>query len=276
MSDSATPQQKLNIANYFIKSAPINEVKFALADVEKLVADPSVLNNDVKSKVLHDYNAAQLVHVEDPSGAKFLLTPFNELSHDVFYDPETGKSWTIDHVQKTVTGAASGYSAGPNESLRAAASAAMKKYTSTHYKKDKCVYGVFADASHLTICVSGINTNLNAFWTGNWRATYRVPVSGGALESKLEVNVHYFEDGNVQLNAAFAAPPVTVSGDGDAVVAALEKIETEWQASLEKMYIDMHHQTFKAMRRALPLNKMPMNWTSAAHSLADELVNGSK
>jgi capping protein alpha len=271
MSDGASPQQKLNIANYFIKSAPINEVKFALADVEKLVADPAVLNNDTKAKILRDYNINQLVHVEDSNGNKFLLTPFNEVSDSVFADPETGKAWSIDHVQKTVTGEASGYSAGAHESLRAAVSVSLKKYTATHYKKDKCVFGVFADGSQLTICVSAINTNLNAYWTGNWRAVYKLPLSGGSLESKLEVNVHYFEDGNVQLNAAFAAPAVTVAAEADAIAAAVEKIETEWQANLEKMYIDMHHQTFKQMRRALPLNKMTMNWTSAAHSLAEEL-----
>lgn len=40
--EQASPEQKVNIANYFIQASPINEVKFVCDDVAKLVNDDKV------------------------------------------------------------------------------------------------------------------------------------------------------------------------------------------------------------------------------------------
>ena len=45
------------------------------------------------------------------------------------------------------------------------------------------------------------------------------------------------------------------------------------QNHLEEMYVNMHRNTFKNMRRFLPVNKVKFQWNSAAHSLASEVNN---
>jgi uncharacterized protein YpuA (DUF1002 family) len=54
---------------------------------------------------------------------------------------------------------------------------------------------------------------------------------------------------------------------------AIETFETSYQNHLEEMYVNMHRNTFKNMRRFLPLNKVKFQWNSAAHSLANEVTN---
>lgn len=39
------------------------------------------------------------------------------------------------------------------------------------------------------------------------------------------------------------------------------------------MYVNMHRNTFKNMRRFLPVSKVKFQWNSAAHSLASEVNN---
>ena len=270
---SASPEMKLNVANYFIKSAPINEVKFALNDVKTILNDSQLFNNTVQSKMLHDYNVNHYVHVDDGNGNKFILTPFNEVNQNTFYNPENNKVYELNHIEKQVVSEVGTHTPNGNESFRVAVTEAMKKYISENYKKDKCVFGVYYSGNDLVLCISAINTNLGAFWTGNWRATYKLAPGATNITGKLEVNVHYFEDGNVQLNAAFEPTENTEvnASNADSIVSAIKKIESEWQANIEKMYVNMHHQTMKAMRRALPISKTLFNWSSQAHALAREL-----
>jgi len=55
------------------------------------------------------------------------------------------------------------------------------------------------------------------------------------------------------------------------VAKTIKKIETEFQANLEEMYISMHRQTFKQMRRFWPISKKPMEWDLRKHNLTAEL-----
>lgn len=268
----STAPVKLSVANYYIQSTPINEVKFALNDVKTIVDDPKALNETIQTKMLHDYNVKQMVHMDAGNGIKFLTTPYNEVNQNTFYNPENCKVYEVNHIEKQVVSEVGSHTPTGDETLRSAVAAAMKDYVSGNYKNDKCVTGVYMVDGALVVCVSAINTNLGAFWTGNWRATYRLEKGASKLTGKMHANVHYFEDGNVQLNAEFEPTENTeVDGSADSIVKAINRIESDWQANLEKMYIDMHHQTFKAMRRALPISKTLFNWSSQAHALAREL-----
>jgi len=55
------------------------------------------------------------------------------------------------------------------------------------------------------------------------------------------------------------------------VAKAIRKIETDFQANLEEMYVQMHKSTFKAMRRFWPVTKKPMDWDLRKHNLTAEL-----
>jgi len=279
--DEATPQQKINIANYFIMLSPTGECEEVLADVSKLVGDKSILTESTINNMLKDYNQEHMVAAKTPSGDKLLVTSHGKVGDDLFLDPNTGKVLRFDHRAlefKEETDQKQVLNADIN-AYRTAIAKSLKEYSGSQYKNGKCtscVYG--SDDGKIVVCLSAANVSLNNFWSGGWRSTFTLSVkdkgktemSGGS-----KLNVHYFEDGNVQLHAARdSVHPIDVT-DPDTTAAAVSKaigsIESELQANLEEMYVDMHRTTFKSMRRFLPLNRQPMNWNTCAHSLASEI-----
>ena len=77
------------------------------------------------------------------------------------------------------------------------------------------------------------------------------------------MNVHYYEQGNVQLSTthtiSLALPPaIDPSGGASAatkVLAVVEAEEGRYQTSLTEAYAEMGEKTFKGLRRALPMTR---------------------
>jgi capping protein alpha len=169
------------------------------------------------------------------------------------------------------------------EKYRAAISAAIETYIAEGYKPGKVVHAVYgADNGQITIALSAKNINLGNYWTGSWRSVYTINVSkhgSSDLKGSVKIQVHYFEDGNVQLHSTIDKTVSVSIGNEDNTAKEISKaingFETDFQNNLEEMYVNMHRNTFKAMRRFLPINRMKMVWSSAAHSLAQEVNKGT-
>jgi capping protein alpha len=280
--EEATPEQKINIATYFLMSSPTGEVDSVLTDVRKLVNDDNVFDDVAQAKILRAYNCEQLVAAKDPEGdGSIIVSAHGQVADDQYVDPSTGRVLRFDHKKRTFLDVTEKKQvlAPAVQGYRDAVDKHVKQYVSGAYKNEKCTVGVYgSDKGVLTICLSAANVNLGNFWTGGWRATYTLDVSGRgskSLKGSIKVNVHYFEDGNVQLHTNIdqdAKIDVGAEDDtGKEVAAAINKIETDFQSNLEEMYVNMHRTTFKAMRRFLPITKQPMNWNVAAHQIANDI-----
>eukprot|EP00457_Paulinella_chromatophora_P008795 gb/GEZN01008842.1/.p1 GENE.gb/GEZN01008842.1/~~gb/GEZN01008842.1/.p1 ORF type:complete len:285 (+),score=44.91 gb/GEZN01008842.1/:32-886(+) len=283
MGDSPDPEQQKTIANYFVMSSPTGEVDEVITDVRKLAGD-GVLTPDIIKGFLRDYNIEQMTFGPDPSGAKCLVSIHGKVDDEMFLNPSTGQVMKFNHASRKFTEITDKKQVleGAIANFRSAVEAEVLKYLETAYKKGKvasCVYG--ADSGIVTICISAANVNLSNFWTGGWRSTYQLNTSAAGeqeLKADVRVNVHYFEDGNVQLHANFPSSTKVKVGDAkstaESVVNAIKKVESAFQNNLEEMYVEMHDITFKAMRRFWPINKMPFNWNAAAHKMTEQLQGG--
>lgn len=85
------------------------------------------------------------------------------------------------------------------------------------------------------------------------------------MSGNIKVIVHYYEDGNVQLNANFntkakITPGANQEATAKAVVEAIQKAEASYQQSLDSSYATMGDTTFKALRRALPITRTKVDW----------------
>lgn len=277
--EEATPEQKIFIASYFINSSPTGEVDDVLADVNKLVNDPAVLNDEVIAGILKDYNMEQMTVANDSEGNPVLVTAHGKVADDLFLDPNTGRVLKFDHRKRAFLEETDQKQVLEDdvEEYRKAIQTSMNAYTEASFKSGKChaaVYGV--DSGNITICVSAANVHLGNFWTGGWKAVYSINIKEKAeLKGTCKINVHYFEDGNVQLHTSIEkVAPIgkkSASETAEEVAKAIAVIETDFQSNLEEMYVNMHRTTFKAMRRFLPISRQPMNWQTAQHSLAQEV-----
>jgi len=279
----ASASSKLNIATYFIMSSPPGEVDDVVTDVIKLVDDSAAVGDDTINAILRDYNTEQLVWGPDiDEKTPIMVSAHGAVAGDEYVDPNSGRVLKFDHRRRKFTEATDKKQTlpGPIAAYRASIQKAVDHYVATSFKAGKAIGAVYGgDTGALTICVSAKNVNLSNFWSGSWRSVYHLNVAKkGATEFKgnVKVQVHYFEDGNVQLHTNYdRATPLTVSSEeetGKEVGKALQRIESDFQSNLEGMYVNMHHTTFKSMRRFLPINKQPMTWSAAAHSLAGEVT----
>lgn len=126
----------------------------------------------------------------------------------------------------------------------------------------------------------GNRFNLSNFWSGRWRASYVLDPSSLLLTSTLIVQVHYFENGNVQLNAAkprtFQLPEKLAEANAEELAKEVVKVvsahEDGWQKALESSYDELAERAFKALRRQLPLTRQKVDWDKVLnYKLGDEL-----
>lgn len=273
--EQATPEQKLNIANYFVMSSPTGEVHDVLVDVAKLVNDNDAFDDAAIKKIMTAYNVDQLQPAKTPDGNDLIVSAYGQVGDSEYLDPSNGKVYAFDHRNHKFTEATDKKQALDDNiaAYRAGVEKAMADYKKNQYKENKCTITVYgADDGTITVCLSARNVRLSSFWTGGWRSYFAFNVgTKGTTEMKctIKVNVHYFEDGNVQLHSAIekvvSINVSDVEGTGKAVVNGITKVESEFQGALEEMYVKMHGTTFKAMRRFLPVTKQPMNWNVNAH-----------
>jgi len=266
-------------------SAPTGEVDDVFADVSKLVGDNKTLNEGAINSIFREYNTEHLTPALDTQGKPVLVSKFGQVSDREYLDPSTGRVLKFDHLKRVFTGETEKRQQLDNrvESYRSAIATALQAYIAESYKPNKVVVAVYgADNGMLTICLSARNVNLGNFWTGGWRSIYSVSVSresgSVSMSASIKINVHYFEDGNVQMHDAFDQKfTVAITGNAETTAAniskAINNFETDFQNNLEEMYVNMHRNTFKYMRRFLPLNKQKFTWALAAHSLAAEVSN---
>jgi capping protein alpha len=277
----ASPQTKINIATYFIMSSPTGEVNDVVKDVISLVSDPSVLTDERINSIMQEYNTQQMVAAVTPSGNEALVTVYGQVDNSSYLDPATGKVLKFDHRTQKFVSETDQKQVLPPEvaAARSAIEKSIQGYVDSSYRDKKAVIGVYGnDDGKITICISAKNVRLSSYWTGGIRCCYQVDVSKSGLTdltASIKMNVHYFEDGNVQLHTDLNKTAKIAISDPNstakAIAAAVDKLESEFHANLEELYVNMHSNTFKAMRRFLPISGVPMNWNTSVHSLASEV-----
>lgn len=122
--------------------------------------------------------------------------------------------------------------------------------------------------TQLVIHIVANKYKLSNFWSGRWRATFTLPdPSATKLDAHANVQIHYFEEGNVQLHTRKAQQlSVDSSSSGDevarakSIVHAIQQFEDGYQKELFQHSTDLSEGAFRALRRQLPMTRQKVDW----------------
>jgi len=268
-SDTISNQEKVRIASDFILHSPPGEFNEVFNDVRVLLSNDTLLKEGA-SGAFAQYNKDQLTPARIEGGQYCcLITDYNDLGSGRFADPRTKQSFRYDHLRKE---ASEFQPWSPNASLepmRFAIENEATSYTLNHYKHGICsAFSVVDDeiGKAVILCIEDHQFQPKNFWNGRWRSVWTIRDDGGQVEVTgiLKVQVHYYEDGNVQLvSSKEIKETITKSSDEQLakdLVAKMEKSETDYQSAISENYQTMSDTTFKALRRQLPVTRTKIDW----------------
>lgn len=95
--ESASAEERLQIAQHYLLSAPPGQFHEVLTDVRKLVAD-GILTEALETGIARVYNAKNGKVVSAPSGAKVVIASAGEVDATHYVDPTTSSIFAIDHL----------------------------------------------------------------------------------------------------------------------------------------------------------------------------------
>lgn len=267
---SEIPQEEvIEIVTGFLLNSPPGEFMEVVTDVRGLLTNESIINSSAPA-TFREYNTDQMLEVQSPGGShKVLITKEGEVGTGEYLDPRGNQVITFDHIRQEVTGSHP-HSAGDHdvEQFRSAFDTAAQAYVAEHYQAGTTtVYGKKEGGSTvITVCISSFKFNPGNYWNGRWRSVWTCKLSGGQADitGKLRVNVHYYEDGNVQLTTETPKKINSAGGNAQAaataVIGAIKKAEQDYHGKLEQSYNTLSETTFKALRRILPITRQKIEW----------------
>jgi len=262
----------VQIANNFLLSSPPGEFLEVAIDVRALLKDESILNASAPD-TFREYNTEQMLSVKSPNHAHdVLICKPGEVGDGEFMDHRGKQVILFDHIRQQVTGSrplSSTDIASDLEPLRATLEEQVGAYGTEYFPLGAVgVYSSKEDGkSQVTVCMSAARFQGANFNNGRWRSTWICTLGGGQVKitAAIKLHIHYYEDGNVQLNGDFSRPmSVPDRGNPQATAAEIlkliQKTDAEFQTSLESSYATMSETTFKALRRVLPVMRTKIDW----------------
>jgi len=262
-------EEKLQITQHYLLSSPPGQFQEVLADIRKIIP-ADILPDSLAGGIARVSNLKNAKVVTAPSGKKVVLTQAGEVDATHYLCPHTGTIFAVDHLTLTTSEAAATPSNEfeANEVMRGALQNAVNSYIISNYPCEASAAGVFTkDSDTYSVVIAGEKTSLKNFWSGRWSSSWTVNVADSSctISGDIKVHIHYFEDGNLQLQSSKSVAAATLQFSSEAdlgqkIVKHLQTEETALQNALEEMYSNMSNETFRSMRRLMPITRTKMEW----------------
>ncbi|KIJ64463.1 hypothetical protein HYDPIDRAFT_111793 [Hydnomerulius pinastri MD-312] len=272
--------ERIQTASSFVLQSPPGEINDVLNDVRNIVSDDEALQEGILP-ALREYNLAQYVVVDVPEAdyqtivSEAAIQSSGEEGEEGedrgverFLDPRSQKSFTFDHLGLEASDFHPEEPNSESEPLRAALDASALSYLKAHYHDGVAAVFSVPEPKKFIVQMVANKYNPSNYWSGRWRSRYDIDFESKTIMGKVLINVHYYEQGNVQLetthNLSLLIPPTAAGQDpkpaASKIFALIESEETKLQNSLNDSYQEMGEKAFKGLRRALPLTRQKIDW----------------
>jgi len=279
-------EQQIGILNSFLLNSPPGELGTVYSDVQGLLGDnKSIYPPSIAEEAFHNYNTEQFVSVQN-GDHNFLLTKYNSIGNRQYLDTKASQVVTYDHIKETITDTRpiTDELDADVEEWRAAFQTELEKYGNNYFIGS--TVGAFSSkegpAYVVNLCLSSVIYKSSTYYNGRWISSWTVkfmPGKSSELSGTTKCQIHYFESGNVQLNTnspktkkGIPAPdPQSLASN---IIGTITSLETDFQNQLELLFENMGQTTFKACRRALPIDGRKIRWPLIlSYKLGADLTN---
>ncbi|KAL8672411.1 MAG: hypothetical protein Q9168_003118 [Polycauliona sp. 1 TL-2023] len=248
----------------FIEGAPPGELPEVIADIQKLtVNDPHLLGS--VTAAFQKYNEEQLSTLKLPgSGQTALISPYNSIGGGRYYDIGSQKSFTFDHQSQKASDVRSYNHESQHSDIIYSLLKSLSTHSNEHYPS--ATYTVCPTPTNDTIALLLVSNKYSPsnFWNGRYRSTYLFAPSSSTLSGTINVDVHYYEDGNVRLTTTKRISEMKIEASASSTAAeVLRKIagvEKAYQEELNRGFGRLSEGEFKGLRRQLPVTRQKVEW----------------
>ncbi|THX61420.1 F-actin-capping protein subunit alpha [Aureobasidium pullulans] len=277
------------IASSFVEDAPPGEVSRShvpvcdaqttpphprsrtALDIKALTPSESGLISNI-SPAITKYHETQFSTVKLPgSSGSVLVSPYNSLGNNRYYDSAKNTAFDFDPVEQKASNAQSHSLDSQNADLIQKLHKALRTHADEHYPA--ATVGVFPAENDTKVALVLVSNKYspNNFWNGRWRAHYLFSPSNSSLSGAINIDVHYYEDGNVRLQTS---KPVSISNASDAV-REIAKIEKSYQTEVNQAFTKLNEGAFKGLRRQLPVTRQKVEWEKiSGYRLGQDIGGG--
>ncbi|KAF9960739.1 F-actin-capping protein [Mortierella alpina] len=261
----ATREEKIKIASGFLKAAPPGEINDVFNDVRALVGDDDLLDGGILG-ALEEYNTEELATVDVPGiEGKVIVSKHGQIDGDRFLDPKTNQTFKLDHFRQIASDPEPHTVDEEIEELRKVIEKDTEAYVADRYAEG--VLAVYGSKELVTIAIVHNKYSPSNFWNGRWRSVWTLDTATSEVKGALKCKVHYYEDGNVQLETSKDIEDKLSKSSSDphtaiskALLDLIAAAELKYQTALNESYHDLAESTFNGLRRALPYTRTKLDW----------------
>lgn len=208
---------------------------------------------------------------EEPSKElSVLLTSHNWIEGNKYYEPSTGLLFTVDPFT-LATEIFKDEAVENHENLLAdeAIWKAVEKYSQKTFSPKSAGFGVYKAEESIHVVLVGSRAEPKNFWSGQWLSKWTLS-KDGTLEGHIRAFVHYYEEGNIELEAS---KKINLACDDPGKLTSLiGEAEEGFQLAMADAYQTLSQTAFKKLRRPLPITRTKMDWSKVGvYGLGSEL-----
>lgn len=205
-----------------------------------------------------------------------IISKYNSYGFDKFQDPRNGKVFQVNHLTRV---AGKVESVNVNDNNGNVEDSLIKytddidlelhklgQYVKRHYPSNYsyAIYPIDKDnTNEFIVYIVSNKYNPSNFWNGDWNARYVWNKSESTLRGEIKVQVHYFEDGNVNFKSQ---RDINENVQDNDLIKTISNIEKIFEKEIDESFNKLNVTQFKGLRRKLPVTRSKVNWGKAIGS----------